>query len=424
MLKNSLLSVAGYVLPALVSIPSLGILAHNLSVEAFGLLSLMMAILGYTGILDFGLTRAVVREVAINRDDREELKAVISTASGCLLGVALIGTLLLELFNPLLIGLFNSSHNMHTELQGALAWLWIAFPLFLMTQLWISLLEGHEDFMSLAKQKTISGVLIAGLPSLAVLYDATLMSAVYGFLCARFASCILAFLAVRQLVCSSGLSFHIHVLRRFVTFGSWLTISNVVGPVMTYLDRFFVSGLLGAKVVAIYTAPAEITSRLTIIPMAILRAIFPLLSRKNDVMECRSYINLSYMLIGVGGGILTIGCVFFAQQIMYAWLGGKYLGDAVLVLQILLFGFLANSIAQIPFTQLHAQGLSKITALIHLMEIIPYLMLLYVCVSNYGVIGAALSWTIRSIFDLILLLCATRFYPYGLSVHQGVRGRG
>lgn len=94
LLKNSVLNLAGYSLPALVAIPALGILAHSLPIESFGLLSLMMAILGYAGILDCGLTRAVIRELAIYRESIAEQKAIISTSTVCILLLAVVATLL------------------------------------------------------------------------------------------------------------------------------------------------------------------------------------------------------------------------------------------------------------------------------------------------------------------------------------------
>lgn len=68
-----------------------------------------------------------------------------------------------------------------------------------------------------------------------------------------------------------------------IRYGGWITISNIISPVMSYFDRFIVSYLSGAHVVAFYSAPAEAVSRLSIIPAALSRAVFPKLSSaKND----------------------------------------------------------------------------------------------------------------------------------------------
>jgi len=409
LLKNSVLNLAGYFLPALVAIPALGILAHSLPIESFGLLSLMMAILGYAGILDCGLTRAVIRELAIYRGSIAEQKAIISTSTVCILLLAVVATLLLEICSPLLIGLFNASAQMESALLSALLWMWLAFPLFLLAQLWLSFLEGRENFLLLAKQKTVSGIAVSGFPALAVLYDNSLMAAVFGFLLARVLTCLLAFYCVRQEVIAAGLRFHRPTFNRFIKFGGWLTLSNIIGPLMTYLDRFFVSNALGAGVMATYAGPAEIINKLVMIPMAIARTFFPYLSRLSGSELYRKHVAIAYLFITLPCVLICIAGYLFAHDIMHLWLGGKYLGDAVIVLQILLAGFLSNAIAQVPFTQLHAKGFSKLTAIIHLVEVVPYLLLLYFAIKQYGVVGTAIAWSARSIIDLLLLLLAVAY---------------
>ncbi|MRT57187.1 oligosaccharide flippase family protein, partial [Enterobacteriaceae bacterium RIT693] len=89
LLKNSVFNLAGYAIPTIVAIPALGILARNLGPELFGVYTLAMAIVGYASIFDFGLTRAIIREVAINKSNPEEKKRVISTATIFLISIGL-----------------------------------------------------------------------------------------------------------------------------------------------------------------------------------------------------------------------------------------------------------------------------------------------------------------------------------------------
>ena len=68
-----------------------------------------------------------------------------------------------------------------------------------------------------------------------------------------------------------------------------------------------------------------------------------------------------------------------------------------------------NALAQIPFAQIQAYGKSRVTAVIHLIELIPYLIILFYLVKNYGLVGAAIAWSIRVISDYIILAwCAAR----------------
>lgn len=70
--KNTLWNISGYIVPSLIAIPSLGILARTLGTTQFGIFTLSLAIVGYASIFDAGLTRAIVREISVNRYNEVE----------------------------------------------------------------------------------------------------------------------------------------------------------------------------------------------------------------------------------------------------------------------------------------------------------------------------------------------------------------
>ncbi|HCK4469403.1 TPA: polysaccharide biosynthesis C-terminal domain-containing protein [Pseudomonas aeruginosa] len=101
---------------------------------------------------------------------------------------------------------------------------------------------------------------------------------------------------------------------------------------------------------------------------------------------------------------LSSALIFFGSDIILSvWLGDKYLGEASLVLKILAVGFLFNSLAQIPFAKIQAEGNSRLTAILHIFEVLPYLALLYFLVLHSSIVGAAIAWTVRVSVDFLLL---------------------
>ncbi|EOS1484615.1 oligosaccharide flippase family protein, partial [Escherichia coli] len=81
LIRNSILNLSGYIIPTLVAIPALGYMARELGPELFGVYTLAMALVGYASVFDFGLTRAIIREIAIYRDDIVEKRKIISTST-------------------------------------------------------------------------------------------------------------------------------------------------------------------------------------------------------------------------------------------------------------------------------------------------------------------------------------------------------
>ena len=81
MLKNSTWNILGVVIPSLIALPTMGVLSRKLGIEQFGLFTLAFAIVGYATIFDAGLTRAVIRAVAMHHGNVEKNKSVIATAT-------------------------------------------------------------------------------------------------------------------------------------------------------------------------------------------------------------------------------------------------------------------------------------------------------------------------------------------------------
>lgn len=80
LLKHSIWNVAGYFIPTLIAIPAFGLIAREIGVELFGLYTLSMIFIGYASIFDAGLTRAVVREIALLKNRLDDCNTIIVTS--------------------------------------------------------------------------------------------------------------------------------------------------------------------------------------------------------------------------------------------------------------------------------------------------------------------------------------------------------
>jgi O-antigen/teichoic acid export membrane protein len=106
------------------------------------------------------------------------------------------------------------------------------------------------------------------------------------------------------------------------------------------------------------------------------------------------------------GPILML--VLFAPGLLDLWLGAQVAAAAGNATRILAIGLLFNAAAFVPSTYLSALGRPDISAKFHMFEIVIHLPLAWWLVTRYGIVGAASAWTIRVIFDAILLFWAAR----------------
>ena len=406
--KNSFYNILGFAIPTLFAIPSLGILGRILGLESFGLFTLAFAVVGYASIFDGGITRAVIREISVFRDDLVEQVKIISTSSFVVLILSILASLLLYFGAESLTVFLNVSVTKFEQVVKSFKLLSLVIPFFLLSQIWIAFLEGHERFINLNIQRVLGGIVMSTMPVVLCLIEPTIFHAIVGLVIGRIISFLIALFACRKIIFQSKISFDKVVFRRLMTFGGWVTISNIISPIMVYFDRFITSNIVGASNVALYSAPAEGVGKASNLPFALARALFPRLSYITDEKEKRELERQSYLYITLVCLPVAFIGFWFAPELMKLWMGDKFGGLDAQVLRVLLIGFYLNALALIPFSLLQAKGNSRATALIHLFEVIPYLGLLYFMTSSYGIIGTAIAWSTRMLVDLIALFLLSR----------------
>jgi len=300
-----------------------------------------------------------------------------------------------------------------TDAVSSFLWLSLSVPPYLLSLVGTAYFEGKEDFKTLNLIRSGAGALNA-IVGVAFVFWIPTLAAVMAALClSRLFSCIAIFALYRADVNRRDairrpaiMSFDKAALRKSLSYGGWLTVSNIVGPVMMYFDRFVLSHFAGAKVVAFYTVPAEVIARLTLLPASVSKALFPRLSKGKHTASADRRIGLQLTLIC---SALTILPAFaFARAILRIWMGPEFGTQPAIVLRILLVGFFFNSLAFGPFTDLQARGHSKTTAGIHAAELLPYVGALVLLTHLYGIIGTAVAWSVRVAIDYLIMQAYSR----------------
>lgn len=399
--KNTLWNLLGLVVPTLVALPAMALMARLLGVERFGLFTLAFALLGYASIFDGGITRAIIRSVAINQGNVEKDREIMGTALWTVLLLSTFACSLVYFGSESIIDWMNVTPSEIKDTRSAFEITAFIIPPTLIGMILFSYLEGRQQFARLNSYKTITGVFVASFPALALFIEPTLTNSLLGLLIARLSTIVLAYFACTRDLGRYFFFFRLKVLRDLFSFGGWVTLSNIISPVMSYFDRFILSHFLGAQHVAFYTAPAEVISRMSIIPGALARTIFPLFSgnqNQSSAVAANAYKGLLFTI-----SVFALPIFIVAEPLLELWLGEPYRHGSADVLRILIIGFFFNALAQIPFARIQAHGKAKLTAMIHLVELAPYLFILTFLVYCYGVYGAAIAWSIRVIADFIVL---------------------
>lgn len=394
----------GMGLPLLGAIFSIPILIERIGDSGFGVLSLVWLAVGYFSLLDLGLGRALTKYVAecLLADDRQELSALCSTSMVIAMGIGCVFALLFLIVLACIQYWFGSFSAAEIN-----AGLWVAFslPLVVSATALRGVLEGLQQFKLLNLIRGPSGALIFAFPALLTLLVPTLSAAVCGVVLIRLVMLCALFSVVHQSIPLRLKTVNFSWLEPLVRFGGWLAVSNFVGPIIVYVDRLIIGGLLGASLLAYYSAPFEVVSKLIMVPTALTAVLFPLLSQlqKSDPTKAIAIRHqferwlASLFLPGALVGVLV------ARSVLDVWLGDDFAEKSTLVLQVLIVGVALNCLTMLPYTALQSYGKTRWIAMVHLIELPPYVLVLAFLTIRFGLVGAAVAWSMRALLDLVLM---------------------
>ncbi len=211
------------------------------------------------------------------------------------------------------------------------------------------ILEAYEDFKLVNLLRMVLGAANFGLPALSVMFIGDSLAWMVGSLVAArvFTFFAHAWLVDRKLPRGwASAPFSKQNMRSLLSFGVWMTVSNIISPLMVTADRFLISAVLGAGVVAYYTVPFEVLIRVLILPSALTAALFPRLAALM-VTEPSESRRLYTKCLKIVAAILAPICLAIALGSKWGltlWLGHEFAEQSWKIVCVMALGLLLNGI--------------------------------------------------------------------------------
>jgi O-antigen/teichoic acid export membrane protein len=409
--RNAIYSLLGQALPMLVGIVSIPILIKHLGTDRFGILTLSWIVISYFSLFDLGLGRALTQLVAERLgkgDDEKSISELTWTASLLMLTLGLVGAVVFALLAPWLVHqVLNVPMVIQSETLTTFYILAFSIPVVTSTAGLVGFLSALQRFDLINLVRVPMGLFMFLGPLLALPFSNQLTYvvgilligrvvcwAIYGKLCVKAMPALIEYRAFKR-----------ELWAPLMKFGGWMTLTNIVGPLMVYMDRFLISGLISVTAVAYYATPYEVVTKLWIIPGALVTVLFPAFSSSfgEDPRRTESlfYRGVKYIFLALFP--IVMGIILFAYEGLDLWLSKEFAQNSAPVLQWLAIGVLMNSLAQVPFSLIQGIGRPDVTSKLHLLELPFYVSLLWWLTISYGIAGAAYAWVVRVAIDSIAL---------------------
>lgn len=417
--RNVVWNMLGIGLPTLAAVLAIPPLAGALGDARFGLLSLAWVFIGYFTIFDLGLSLALTKIVSarIAEDRRDSLSVLVGTALIAATGVALFSAVLVWLSAPrLATEIMKVPPELHGEAERVVYVLALSIPFVILGSVLRGVLEAFQRF-DLVNVVRLANGLYLFLGPLVVLPWTRDMAVLVAVLAAgkAVATLVIGWFCLRLLPALwQRLRWDGAEFRELFLFGGWITLGNIIGPLLTYADQFMIGALVSVALVGYYLVPYQMVTKLWAITAAVSGVIFPAISIHlvSDREAARQL-----FLIGMKSiAVLIAPCAFlaaaFAGDILQLWLDAEHGRIGGPLLKVFALGVLINAFSFVTLALVQASGKPDWVPKLFLLEMPFYVPALYFAIRQWGLLGAVLVWLAKIVVDFLFLLWAcTRVMP-------------
>ncbi|WP_456380204.1 oligosaccharide flippase family protein [Thiolapillus sp.] len=404
--RHTLYNLAGNILSYIVLLVTVPLYLDLIGLDRYGILSIIWLLLGYFGFFDFGIGRAVAHKIAgLRKGDQDGQKDVLWAGLTSSMPLALAGALILYFVLQFVLGRWISMDAaLHEESNAAVIWVALSLLPLVLSSVFNGVLLGNRQFLAINVVDVSTRALLQLLPLAAALIVspdlASLAQAVFWARVLGLAAWALA--CIRMVSGALTPRWRIHLVQSLWKYGGWITLSALVGPLLSGLERFFIGNLQGAAAVTLYAVPFSLIAPVVMLAGSLSMALFPRyasIGREGSLQLAQRATGAVIVMITP----LMVLLAFLVQPFLAVWISPEFAQKSMGVAQILVVGFWANSLAKVFHTQLQGEGKPHVVAWVHLAELIPFLILLSVLTHQWGISGAAMAWTIRTVVDMGLL---------------------
>jgi O-antigen/teichoic acid export membrane protein len=408
--KNTLYNLLGYGVPLLFAIVLIPPLVHGLGEERYGILNLTWIVIGYFSFFDFGIGKSLTKITAekIGLSQSEQIPTLFWTSLLLMFLFSLLAATILIFFIPhLVMNVFNISEEMHNETLRTFYALAVGVPIVTTTAGLKGVLEAYQKFGVINIIRVSLGILTFLIPLVFLILTDSLFWIVVSLLLIRTIIWILYLSQCFKVNFNlkKEIKFSLNSIVPVLKFSMWITLANIVGPLILYSDRFLIGALISAAAITYYATPFEVVTKMLLIPGALVGVLFPVFSAsflsKPEISKDLFLRGVKFIFLIIYPVVFLV--VTFAYEGMGLWLGEKFAVNSSLILQFLAIGILMNSISMIPNNFFQGIGKPKIPTLINLAELPVYILVMWILIKNYGIKGAAAAYLIMATIDAVIM---------------------
>ena len=422
---GALLSYISLGLTSLISLLYTPIMLTNLGQSEYGLYTLSNSIIGYLGVLDFGLSNAVVRYTAkykaMNDKESEEnlygMFIVIYSIIAFIIIIAGIGIVfnISKMFSKSLT--FNEIQRVKVIMCVMIFNLAISFPFGVFN----GVISAYEHFVFPKLISIIRAVLnpfimipllFMGYKSIAMTIATTVMNIVFIFINMYYCFKILKIEVKFK-------RFNFAVLKEISTYSFFIFLNIIIDKIYWSTDQLILGAVSGTVAVAIYSIGSTFVSYYMSFSTAISGVFLPRITQM--VTRNASSEEISELFIRTGRiqyiimSFILSSFILFGKQFIITWAGDKYKQSFYIAL-IVMAALIIPLIQNIGITILQAKNMHRFRSKIYTVIVLINLITSIPLAKIYGGIGAAACTAVSMILGNGIIINIYYYYKVKIDI--------
>lgn len=397
--NNAIWSAAGFILPLILFLATTPYYEDKLGASQFGILFLVLAIIGYFSIFDLGFSSATLKYLSecIGKRDNEQMKKIISGSFTIYLALGILGSLVIFLSVDFIVDKLFKIEKEYIEVSKFAFYVAsFAFTFRMLSTVFDALIRAFQRYDLTTKigivfstANLMGGVLLLylgfGLRAIIIWY--------FLLICLQFP----IFIVISRRLFPE---FRIHlgiekdILKILFNFSWPAFISAVSGMLLFQLDKALIGAMLSMAAVTFYTIPAELSIRIHSFMASFSQVIFPLsseLNAKGDTSRLKYlYFKSSKIIIVIATSVI-VPLLVFSDKIISFWMGIDFANKTGFVFPVLLISYYVVIFTIVPYFFLNGFGKPKVNAIYSFLSFILNISACLVLIPKYGINGAAIA---------------------------------
>ncbi len=408
--RNSYYNIVGWILPAVVQLLSVPYIVRNLGYDAYGVWSLVMAVMGYFAFLDMNMLRGGIRYLAEydGKKDKESANQVVSFGMLAYLGIGLVGMLIIAVcVEPVFLKMLKIPEDLNQLARYTLYLAALGFLLLMMQTYLLSIPRALHRFDISNKIEILFQVGGTGAVVGLLLLGYGLLEIVVARIAANVICILAAHQAIRKVMPYYGFTPKINrKIAKDISSYSLISFAGRLGTSTTsYANTFIAGTLLGTSAVTLFTVPFLLVERIMNISSRLSMIIFPIASelgaqsRHGELIVIYMKMTKYVFIINL---FLTLMFCLFSWEILALWMGEEFANQSAFILVTVAVGYLFTMTTTLPSLVNDGIGSPRVTSIFAFVHGFVAVVFVTGLGMLFGLNGIAIGYSASSILMAIL----------------------